>query len=225
MTNEGVKTGMNRRSLDRLTSLLIGMSAISSLAVISDPRPACAQEGPRRSREPATTARATASAAAPAAFDSILDLDDYRGRVVYLDFWASWCNPCRKAFPWMDALHKQYADRGLAVVAVNLDRDRKSAEAFLAENPASFRVVYDPEGSLATEYQLEGLPSSFLIDRLGAVRDRHVGFRKEDSERMRAEVLALLQEKAPAPPEETPAHEEDRERPDPGQGERGRATP
>jgi thiol-disulfide isomerase/thioredoxin len=106
-----------------------------------------------------------------------LDLADFRGRVVYLDFWASWCGPCRQSFPWMETLQSTYQGRGLAIVAVNLDRDRADADKFLKQFHPTFEVRFDPKGELAELYKVQGMPSSVLIDRHGVMRFTHVGFR------------------------------------------------
>jgi thiol-disulfide isomerase/thioredoxin len=99
-------------------------------------------------------------APAKAATDtSEFDLSSFRGQVVYLDFWASWCAPCRKSFPWMRGMQERYANRGFAVVAVNLDRDSKSAQEFLEKNAAPFRVIYDSKGTLAKAYKVAAMPS------------------------------------------------------------------
>jgi cytochrome c biogenesis protein CcmG/thiol:disulfide interchange protein DsbE len=108
-------------------------------------------------------------------------LADLKGKVVYLDFWASWCPPCRKSFPWMNKMEHRYGDKGLAVVAVNLDKDHELAAKFLNEVPADFTVAYDREGTVADNYHVPGMPSSFIIDRHGKVRAVHIGFREEDS--------------------------------------------
>src|SRR4051812_16001142 len=78
-----------------------------------------------------------------------LDLARYRGKVVLVDFWASWCEPCRHSFPWLNAMQAKYADRGLVVIGVNVDRERADADRFLRDVPAKFQIVYDPEGTLA----------------------------------------------------------------------------
>ena len=119
----------------------------------------------------AFAALAGASHAAPT-----LDLGAYRGRVVYLDFWASWCGPCKQSFPWMQSLQRTYGRRGLVVIAVDLDRHRADAQRFLARFHPSFRIVYDPSGSFAQKYAVSGMPTTLLIDRGGRVRDRHIGF-------------------------------------------------
>lgn len=133
-------------------------------------------------------------AAVPAvsAGQSALNLDEYRGKVVYLDFWASWCVPCRKSFPWMNAMQAKYADRGLVVIGVNVDAEAADAQAFLAETPATFRIVYDPEGKLAEHYGLMGMPSSFVIDRDGKVVANHVGFRESSPAEYEQQLRDLL---------------------------------
>lgn len=125
------------------------------------------------------------------------DLASFKGKVVYLDFWASWCAPCRKSFPWLNRLQAKYGEEGLVVVAVNVDRERRKADEFLEKHPADFRVVYDPEGKLASHYDLKGMPSTFLIDRSGAERAAHVGFRENETETLEKTVRLLLAESAP----------------------------
>ena len=110
-----------------------------------------------------------------------LTLADLKGKVVYLDFWASWCPPCRQSFPWMNEMEHRYSRKGLAVVAVNLDKNRELATKFLNEMPADFTVVYDREGTVADSYHVPGMPSSFIIDRNGKIRAIHIGFRQEDT--------------------------------------------
>lgn len=107
-----------------------------------------------------------------------LDVTQYQGKVVYVDFWASWCVPCRKSFPWLNELAKKYPD-DLVVVGVNVDHERSAAMKFLEKYPASFPLVYDPEGKIAAQYELQGMPSSVLIGRDGKIAKRHIGFREE----------------------------------------------
>ena len=76
----------------------------------------------------------------------MVELSKMKGKVVYVDFWASWCTPCRKSFPWMNDLHKKYKDQGLEVVAVNLDKSRAPIDEFLKKTPADFTIAYDPSG-------------------------------------------------------------------------------
>ena len=103
-------------------------------------------------------------------------LDDARGKVVYLDFWASWCGPCRQSFPWMNAMQAKYGDKGLVIVAVNVDAARADAQQFLKAIPAQVRIAYDPKGQAAQQYAIKGMPSSFLIGRDGKILSAHAGF-------------------------------------------------
>jgi len=127
--------------------------------------------------------------------DDDLNLAALQGKVVYLDFWASWCAPCRKSFPWMDAMQRTYAARGLVVVAVNLDQERPLADEFLREFNPHFRVMFDSKGALAESFKVSGMPSSFVIDRRGVVRYQHVGFREQTQAALDDELRALVAEK------------------------------
>lgn len=137
-----------------------------------------------------------ATAAAPAATRAPAwpVLDALRGKVVLLDFWASWCSPCLQSFPWMNELQQRHGDEGLVVVAVNLDQDRSLADAFLAKRPAGFRIEYDAAGVVAREFDVQAMPTSFLIDRDGNVRLRHAGFKQKQREEREAEIVKLLEE-------------------------------
>ena len=96
-----------------------------------------------------------------------LELDRYRGKVVVLDFWASWCKPCRQSIPWLNEMKSRYANEGLVVIGVNVDAKHADAERFMRTVPIDFDVVFDPQGELARRYQLKGMPSSFVFDRAG----------------------------------------------------------
>ncbi|WP_169308445.1 TlpA disulfide reductase family protein [Ferrimonas aestuarii] len=100
---------------------------------------------------------------------------------VYLDFWASWCGPCRRSFPFMNELVAQYQPEGLTVIAVNLDVEKQDADNFLTQFPANFTIVYDPEFTIADAYKVAGMPSSYLIYK-GEIIEQHVGFREKDAE-------------------------------------------
>jgi thiol-disulfide isomerase/thioredoxin len=126
------------------------------------------------------------------AADDPLDLARLRGKVVVIDFWASWCAPCRQSFPWLNEMQAKYRDRGLVVIGVNVDRERGEADRFLQQTPADFQIVYDPDGALASRYQVPGMPSSYVIGRDGRQAGVHIGFRKGTREERETELERLL---------------------------------
>ena len=130
---------------------------------------------------------------APALGDGMksLSLSDYRGKVVYLDFWASWCTPCATALPVLDSFRKEFGD-GFQVLAINVDDDPKKAQAFLRRRPVGYPSVSDPQGKLPAQFGIETMPTSFLIDRDGVIRHVHRGFKKSDVDSLRAEIRKLL---------------------------------
>jgi thiol-disulfide isomerase/thioredoxin len=130
--------------------------------------------------------------ALPALSGERFDLDAHRGEVIYLDFWASWCAPCRKSFPWMNTLQERNRERGLRVVGVNLDESPADAERFLARTPAGFTVLLDAKGESARAWKVKGMPTSFLIGRDGKLRAMHTGFREEHIETMERELADAL---------------------------------
>jgi cytochrome c biogenesis protein CcmG, thiol:disulfide interchange protein DsbE len=131
----------------------------------------------------------------PVAQAADLDLSAYRGKVVYVDFWASWCGPCKQSFPWMQTMKDTYDRQGLTVIAVNLDMDRADADKFLERFRPTFEVRFDPKGKLAAFYKVQAMPSSVLIDRHGVTRFTHEGFRPVDGAAYEAQVQELLAEK------------------------------
>jgi cytochrome c biogenesis protein CcmG, thiol:disulfide interchange protein DsbE len=124
-----------------------------------------------------------------------IDLDGLRGRVIYLDFWASWCVPCRQSFPWMQAMKDAHEVEGLTVVAVNLDGNQEDAERFLAKFKPNFDVRFDPQGSVAERFKIRGMPTSVIIDRHGVQRFMHIGFRAVDQAAYEDQLRQLLAEK------------------------------
>lgn len=124
-----------------------------------------------------------------------LDFADYRGKVILLDFWASWCGPCRQSFPWMNDVQARYADEGLTVIAVNLDQNRADAQAFLSEVPASFQIAYDASGHSAEMMHVVGMPMSYLIDRQGRVRQSLIGFNQQNKAEHETQIRELLAER------------------------------
>ena len=105
----------------------------------------------------------------------------HKNKVIYVDFWASWCVPCKQSFPWMNEMQEKYQAQGFTVLSVNLDAQKKHADAFLAEIPATFPVFFDPKGKLTKTFKIKGMPSSFLINREGknCERSRRVQCREK----------------------------------------------
>jgi thiol-disulfide isomerase/thioredoxin len=119
---------------------------------------------------------------------------EFRGQWLYLDFWASWCAPCRLSFPWMNQMQARHGPRGLRIVAINLDAERASAERFLAEVPANFTVLFDSSGETPRRHAIKAMPTSWLIDPQGQLVWRHQGFRLEDRDDLEARLVAALGE-------------------------------
>lgn len=121
-----------------------------------------------------------------------IDLGKFKDQVVYVDFWASWCTPCKKSFPWMNEMHNRYAKQGFNIIAVNLDDDKSKAEQFLSEVPSDFIVAYDPEGKTAEQYNLRVMPSSYLINGKGEIVMAHRGFKGQDKNEIEQKIRSLL---------------------------------
>jgi thiol-disulfide isomerase/thioredoxin len=130
--------------------------------------------------------------ARPVAAEPPPELGPVDGKVIWVDFWASWCVPCRRSFPWMNTMHEKYREQGLEIVAVNLDRERPAADGFLAETPAQFKVRFDPEGKLAKQFEVQAMPSSYLLDSSGNVLARHFGFKLADTGEYEQQIQAAL---------------------------------
>jgi len=128
----------------------------------------------------------------PTAGGETVALDALRGKVVYVDFWASWCGPCRKSFPWMAEMQKKYGPSGFTVVAVNVDKKRPDAERFLQATPAQFTVVYDPAGATPSAWNVKAMPTSFVIDAKGNVAVIESGFREENVAELEGRIKTLV---------------------------------
>ena len=124
--------------------------------------------------------------------DQTVSLGALRGKVVYVDFWASWCGPCKQSFPWMNEMQAKYGARGFSVVGINVDQKREDADKFLVSTPANFLVGYDSTGKVAEAYQPKGMPTSFLIGADGKVRAVHVGFKDSNREALEREIESAL---------------------------------
>jgi len=119
----------------------------------------------------------------------------YQGKVLLVDFWASWCVPCKTSFPALDAIFREYQRRGLEVLAVNLDEERRQADVFLSAHPHQMPVLFDPKGAAPLAFGVKGMPTSFLIDKTGTIRFTHMGYSGNVDVRYRQEIVQLLSEK------------------------------
>jgi thiol-disulfide isomerase/thioredoxin len=161
--------------------------SVASLLALALALPALAKKSPETSSGPVP---------APA-FDlpgrsGRVSLDALRGKVVYVDFWASWCEPCRRSFPWMSGLHNRYAAKGLVIVAINLDKNRDAADDFLEQNPAPFLVAFDPAGKTAEAFHVPAMPSSYLIDPAGVIVNSRAGFDPREAGTMESLIRQAL---------------------------------
>jgi thiol-disulfide isomerase/thioredoxin/cytochrome c553 len=119
-------------------------------------------------------------------------LEQYQGKLVYIDFWASWCGPCRQSFPWMNEMQARYGGQGLQVVGINVDAKTDDARNFLNATPASFVIAFDPSGTAPRNYGVKGMPSSVLIGPDGKVLYEHSGFRPADRTVLEARIKSAL---------------------------------
>jgi peroxiredoxin len=120
------------------------------------------------------------------------DLASLRGRVVLLDFWASWCGPCRESFPFYNQLFDEYGRQGLCIVGISVDEQASNVRAFLRRTPAKVRILHDPSGGVAARFAPERMPTSFLLDRNGLIRHVHSGFDRAQKAAIEREVRELL---------------------------------
>lgn len=126
---------------------------------------------------------------------SPIQLSAYKGKVVYLDFWASWCGPCKQSFPWMNALQTKYGEKNFKVVAVNLDANADDWRKFLESVPAHFDIALDPKGLIAKQFGVKGMPTSLIIDRDGKILVQHAGYTDDTRNKSEKILQSLLEGK------------------------------
>ena len=123
-----------------------------------------------------------------------LDLAQYKGKVVLIDFWATWCPPCKKAMPFLNNLHREYSKAGLTVLGINVDEESTQATEYLKTAPVDYAMSFDPQGECPRVFEVKAMPSSYFVDKQGKLRAVHLGFRDTDQEQIRKQVASLLAE-------------------------------
>jgi len=123
-----------------------------------------------------------------------VSLASLKGKVVMLNFWASWCGPCRQEMPLLEQMHKRYSALGFTLVGVNVDANSKDAEEWLTKTPVTFPVLFDRESKVSAMYDVKAMPSTVFIDRKGNVRALHKGYKAGDEGEYLNQIRALLKE-------------------------------
>ena len=121
-------------------------------------------------------------------------LSDYRGEVVMINFWATWCGPCREEMPHLEALHQRYSSLGFRLLGVNVEEDSRLSDRFLAETPVTFEILFDPQNRVSDLYDVIAMPSTVLVDRNGNLRYIHHGYQAGYEDEYQSQVRALLRE-------------------------------
>jgi thiol-disulfide isomerase/thioredoxin len=123
-----------------------------------------------------------------------IKLSDYKGKVLVLDFWASWCKPCKEEFPFLIELYNKYPNKDFSVLTVNLDDESSKIIKFLSHvsDEVPFKIVFDKESKLPTLYNVDAMPSSFIIDKKGVIRYLNIGFKSDDKSKITNEIEKYL---------------------------------
>jgi len=124
-----------------------------------------------------------------------IDFNSYKGKVVLIDFWATWCPPCKQSMPFLNALRNELLTQGFEIIAINVDEDKQQALRFLQSYPVDYQVVYDETGECPQRFEVEAMPSSYFVDRKGQIRSIHLGYRSSDQQYIREKITKLLSEK------------------------------
>lgn len=125
---------------------------------------------------------------------SVPNWQEMKGKVLYIDFWASWCPPCIKSFPFMNKLAQDFGEQGLEVIGINLDENRPDADAFLSRYQHEFSIVFNADKQCAKDFGVIAMPSSYIVDRRGIVRHIHRGFRPAESDALRDFIRTLVED-------------------------------
>ena len=126
--------------------------------------------------------------------NGVIELSDLKGKLVYINFWASWCRPCKESFPWLIEMKKKFENYPFEIISINLDTDKSLADKFLSTQAINFPIAFDPDEKIANEYGIEGMPSSYLIDDKGQLRLRYIGFWNKSRKDNEEVIQDLLEE-------------------------------
>lgn len=123
-----------------------------------------------------------------------VNLTQYHGQVVMINFWASWCGPCRQEMPLLESIYKKYNKLGFTLLGVNVEPDSKAAEDWLKATPVSFPILFDKDSKVSKLYEVAGMPSTVIIDRAGKVRVLHRGYKPGDENEYMDSIRTLVRE-------------------------------
>ncbi len=126
---------------------------------------------------------------------NVVQLSNLKGNVVLINFWATWCAPCRQEMPLLDAIYKKYNRLGFEMLGINVEDDAKGAERYLKETPVTFPILFDPSGKVSKQYNVKAMPSTVLVDRQGNVRHVHFGYKPGYENDYQDQIRALVREK------------------------------
>lgn len=121
-------------------------------------------------------------------------LEEQRGKVVMINFWASWCAPCRQEMPLLDELYQRYERAGFTLLGINVEQDSSAAQRFLSDVGVSFPILFDPTSEVSRAYQVSAMPTTVMVDRDGQVRYVNRGYRPGDEEKYREQIRELIRE-------------------------------
>ncbi|MEX1994829.1 MAG: TlpA disulfide reductase family protein [Steroidobacteraceae bacterium] len=122
-------------------------------------------------------------------------LSQLRGRVVMINFWASWCGPCRQEFPALDEMYRKYKPMGFTMIGINVESEKSDAERFLGMRPVSFPILFDPDNKVSGDYGVSAMPTTVLVDRQGRLRWQHRAYKPGDEAKYIEQIRAMLREK------------------------------
>jgi len=125
-----------------------------------------------------------------------MSLSDLKGQVVMINFWASWCGPCRQEFPALDQIYSKYKPMGFQMVAINVETEKADAERFLGKTPVSFPILFDPDNQVSGSYGVSAMPTTFLVDRQGRLRWQHRAYKPGDEAKYIEQIRQMLREKS-----------------------------